>query len=54
MGNNEKDTVTFKWPSAGAYELKISAFKTLLTWYTLDISFKFLQLRKIGLTLRST
>jgi hypothetical protein len=54
MGNHEKDTVTFKWPGAGAYELKTSTFKTLLTCYTLDMSFKFLQLRKNGLTLRNT
>jgi hypothetical protein len=52
LGNNEKDTVTLIWPGAEAYGLKTSTCKTLLTCYSLEISLKFLQLRKNILALR--
>jgi len=52
VGNDEKDIVTFIWPGAEAYGLKSSICKTLLTNYRLDVSLKFLQLRKNILALR--
>lgn len=51
VGNNEKDTVTFIWPGAEAYALKTNTCKILLTCYSLDVSLKFLQVRKSILAL---